>query len=233
MGFPIFLKKSRVLTKDGFESVLGLSWARFGLFWGYFGSCLGLHFDTKKTSRFVLGFTWVRLLASCCWRWPQELPKGARQSSKTFLKQFLGRKRWFFKNVRISIVKPLFLKLGEAVRELKIDSKRFRKEIKKHIDARDRQRGVKLALRACRQRRVKLALRACRQRGVKLALRENCLGGVVGLFLARFGCSRGPFKAGFGCSRGPLKGRNRLDGCQKRGLKKTYNEEKRSSNISF
>merc|ERR1712023_502649 len=39
VGFPIFLKKSRVLTKDGFESVLGLSWARFGLFWGYFGSC--------------------------------------------------------------------------------------------------------------------------------------------------------------------------------------------------
>ena len=37
---------------------------------------------------------------------------------------------------------------------------------------------------------------------------ENGLGSVVGLFLARFGCSRGP-----------LKGRNRLDGCQKRGLK--------------
>ena len=117
--------------------------------------------------------------------------------------------------------------------ELKIGPKRFRKEIKKHIDARDRQRGVKLALRACRQRRVKLALRACRQRGVKLALRENCLGGVVGLFLARFGCSRGPFKAGFGCSRGPLKGRNRLDGCQKLGLKKKNHEENRTSNISF
>ena len=32
---------------------------------------------------------------------------------------------------------------------------------------------------------------------------ENGLGSVVGLFWARFGCSRGP-----------LKGRNRLDGCQ-------------------
>ena len=51
---------------------------------------------------------------------------------------------------------------------------------------------------------------------------EDGLGSVVGLFLARFGCSRGP-----------LKGRNRLDGCQKLGKKKTYNEEKRSSNISF
>ena len=49
---------------------------------------------------------------------------------------------------------------------------------------------------------------------------EDGLGSVVGLFLARFGCSRGPLKARFGCSRGPLKGRNRLDGCQKLGLKK-------------
>ena len=118
------------------------------------------------------------------------------------------------------MIKSTFSRVGGSVWELKIGLKRFRKEIKKHIDARDRQRGVKLALRACRQRRVKLALRACRQRGVKLALRENCLGGGVGLFLARFGCSRGPFKAGFGCSRGPLKGRNRLDGCQKLGKKK-------------
>ena len=43
---------------------------------------------------------------------------------------------------------------------------------------------------------------------------------IVKRILARFGCSRGPLKARFGCSRGPLKCRNRLDGCQKLGLKK-------------
>ena len=135
-------------------------------------------------------------------KYPQDHPKWAKKSPQKLPNQSFDTKLWFFKNIRISIVKPLFLKLGEAVRELKIDSKRFRKEIKKHIDARDRQRGVKLALRACRQRRVKLALRACRQRGVKLALRENCLGGVVGLFLVRFGCSRGLFKTRFGSPEG-------------------------------
>ena len=66
MGITIFLKKARVLTKDGFESFLGPSWARFGLFWGYFGSCLVVHFGIKKRSSFVLAFTWVRLVAFCC-----------------------------------------------------------------------------------------------------------------------------------------------------------------------
>ena len=50
-------------------------------------------------------------------------------------------------------------------------------------------------------------------------LAENYLGSVVGLFLVRFRCSRGPFKAGFGCSRGPLKARF---GCS-RGLLKGRN----------
>ena len=45
--------------------------------------------------------------------------------------------------------------------------------------------------------------------------------GVRGAVFGSFGCSRGLLKARFGCSRGPLKGRNRLDGCQKLGLKKT------------
>ena len=43
-----FLKNQRFRPQDGFESVFGLSWVRFGSFWGYFGSCLGLLFDKKN-----------------------------------------------------------------------------------------------------------------------------------------------------------------------------------------
>ena len=66
---------------------------------------------------------------------PQELPKVARESPKTLSKPSLGRKRWFFKNVRISQVKSTFSKVGDSVRELKVGPKTFREEIKKHNDA--------------------------------------------------------------------------------------------------
>ena len=63
----------------------------------------------------------------------QELPKGARESPTTLPKPSLDRKRCFFKNVKILIVKSTFWRVGWSVWELKIDPKRLREESKNDI----------------------------------------------------------------------------------------------------
>ena len=54
-----FLKNQRFRSKDGFESVLGLSRAPFGSSWGSLGSSLGPLDRPKKASRFVLELSWA------------------------------------------------------------------------------------------------------------------------------------------------------------------------------
>ena len=61
---------------------------------------------------------------------PQDHPKWAKKSPKRLPNQSSNTKLWFFKNVRISKVKPSFLKVGEAVCKLKIDTKNLREKKK-------------------------------------------------------------------------------------------------------
>merc|ERR1712023_384770 len=58
-------------------------------------------------------------------------PKSAKKSAKKYPNQFSNTKLCFFKNVRISIIKPSFLKVGEAVCKLKIDTNNLREEKKR------------------------------------------------------------------------------------------------------
>ena len=59
LGILTFLKKQRCRSKDGFESVLGLSRAPFGSSWGSLGSSLGPLDRPKRASRFVLELSWA------------------------------------------------------------------------------------------------------------------------------------------------------------------------------
>ena len=59
LGILTFLKNQRFRSKDGFESVLGLSRAPFGSSWGYLGGSLGPLDRPKKASRFVLELSWA------------------------------------------------------------------------------------------------------------------------------------------------------------------------------
>ena len=54
-----FLKNHHFRSKDGFESVLGLSRAPFGSSWGALGSSLGPLDRPKRASRFVLELSWA------------------------------------------------------------------------------------------------------------------------------------------------------------------------------
>ena len=58
-GIFTFLKNQRFRSKDGFESVLGLSRAPFGSSWGSLGSSLGPLDRPKRASRFVLELSWA------------------------------------------------------------------------------------------------------------------------------------------------------------------------------
>ena len=58
-GILTFLKNQRFRSKDGFESVLGLSRAPFGSSWGALGSSLGPLDRPKRASRFVLELSWA------------------------------------------------------------------------------------------------------------------------------------------------------------------------------
>ena len=53
------VKNQRFRSKDGFESVLGLSRAPFGSSWGSLGSSLGPLDRPKRASRFVLELSWA------------------------------------------------------------------------------------------------------------------------------------------------------------------------------
>ena len=53
------MKNQRFRSKDGFESVLGLSRAAFGSSWGALGSSLGPLDRPKRASRFVLELSWA------------------------------------------------------------------------------------------------------------------------------------------------------------------------------
>ena len=59
MRILTFLKNQRFRSKDGFESVLGLSRAPFGSSWGSLGSFLGPLDRPKRASRFVLELSWA------------------------------------------------------------------------------------------------------------------------------------------------------------------------------
>ena len=59
MEILTFLKNQRFRSKDGFESVLGLSWAPFGSFRGYLGSSLGPLDRPNRASRFALELFWA------------------------------------------------------------------------------------------------------------------------------------------------------------------------------
>ena len=59
MRILTFLKNQRFRSKDGFESVLGLSRAPFGSSWGSLGSSFGLLDRPKRASRFVLELSWA------------------------------------------------------------------------------------------------------------------------------------------------------------------------------
>ena len=54
-----FVKKQRFRSKDGFESVWGLSWAPFGSSWGSLGGSLGALHRPKRASRFDLELPWA------------------------------------------------------------------------------------------------------------------------------------------------------------------------------
>ena len=54
-----FLKNHHFRSKDGFESVLGLSRATLGSSWGSLGSSLGPLDRPKRASRFVLELSWA------------------------------------------------------------------------------------------------------------------------------------------------------------------------------
>merc|ERR1712139_99601 len=54
-----FLKKLRFRSKDGFESVLGLSWAPFGSSWGSLGGSLGPLHRPQRASRFLWELSWA------------------------------------------------------------------------------------------------------------------------------------------------------------------------------
>ena len=53
------MKNQRFRSKDGFESVLGLSRAPFGSSGGFLGSSLGPLDRPKRASRFVLELSWA------------------------------------------------------------------------------------------------------------------------------------------------------------------------------
>ena len=53
------MKNQRFRSKDGFESVWGLSRARFGRSWGSLGSSLGPLDRPKRASRVVLELSWA------------------------------------------------------------------------------------------------------------------------------------------------------------------------------
>ena len=63
LNFPTeiltFVKKQRFRSKDGFESVWGLSWAPFGSSWGSLGGSLGALHRPKRASRFDLELPWA------------------------------------------------------------------------------------------------------------------------------------------------------------------------------
>ena len=54
-----FLKNQHFRSKDGFESVWGLSWAPFGSSWGSLGGSLGALHRPKRASRFDLELSWA------------------------------------------------------------------------------------------------------------------------------------------------------------------------------
>ena len=71
-----FLKNHHFRSKDGFESVLGLSRPPFGSSWGSPGGLLGAPSGLWIDQRGPPDSSWnslgPRLLASCCRRWPWE-----------------------------------------------------------------------------------------------------------------------------------------------------------------
>ena len=80
-------------------------------------------------------------------RGPKELPRASQEPPKSSQKEpERAPKRFqhhlwienadFFKNVKIPLVKSIFLRVGGSVWELKIDPKRLRKEIKNDIERR-------------------------------------------------------------------------------------------------
>ena len=52
-------KKLRFRSKDGFESVWGLSWAPFGSSWGSLGGSLGALHRPQRASRFIWELSWT------------------------------------------------------------------------------------------------------------------------------------------------------------------------------
>ena len=54
-------KNQRFRSEDGFESVLGLSWAPFGSSWGSLGGSLGPLHRPQRASRFLLELSWASL----------------------------------------------------------------------------------------------------------------------------------------------------------------------------
>ena len=69
----------------------------------------------------------------------QDTPNGSQKEPERALKRSQNH-LWvenvdFSENVRIPKVKSTFSRVGGSIRELKIDPKRLRGEIKKHIDA--------------------------------------------------------------------------------------------------
>ena len=73
MEILTFLKNQRFRSKDGFESVLGLSQPPFGSYWGSPGGLLGAPSGLWIDQRGPPDSSWnslgPRLLASCCRRW--------------------------------------------------------------------------------------------------------------------------------------------------------------------
>ena len=71
-----FLKNQHFRSKDGFESVLGLSRPPFGSSWGSPGGLLGAPSGLWIDQRGPPDSSWnslgPRLLASCCRKWPWE-----------------------------------------------------------------------------------------------------------------------------------------------------------------
>ena len=53
------MKKLRFRSKDGFESVWGLSWDTFGSSWGSLGGSLGALHRPQRASRFIWELSWT------------------------------------------------------------------------------------------------------------------------------------------------------------------------------
>ena len=56
-----FLKNQHFRPKDGFEHVLGLSWAFFGVSWRFLGGSLGPLDRPQRASRFLFELSWASL----------------------------------------------------------------------------------------------------------------------------------------------------------------------------